>query len=81
MGGTRYWNYSSDEDALRDALLLARAMTYKAALAGLDSGGGKSVILGDNRRPDRDALFRAHGRAVASLGGRYIAAEDVGTSR
>lgn len=80
MGGTRYWNYETDEDALRDALLLARAMTYKAALAGLDSGGGKSVILGDNRRPDRDALFRAHGRAVASLGGRYIAAEDVGTS-
>ena len=80
MGGTRYWNYATDEAALRDALLLARAMTYKAALAGLDSGGGKSVILGDSRRADRGALFRAHGRAVASLGGRYIAAEDVGTS-
>ncbi len=80
MGGTRFWDYATDEDALRDVVLLARAMTYKAALAGLDSGGGKSVILGNNRRSDREALFLAHGRAVASLGGRYIAAEDVGTS-
>ena len=80
MGGTRFWDYATHEEALRDVILLARAMTYKAAMAGLDSGGGKSVILGDNRRSDREALFLAHGRAVASLGGRYIAAEDVGTS-
>ncbi len=80
MGGTRFWDYATDAEALRDVILLARAMTYKAAMAGLDSGGGKSVILGDNRRQDREALFLAHGRAVASLGGRYIAAEDVGTS-
>lgn len=55
-------------------------MTYKAAVAGVDLGGGKSVILGDNRTEDREAIFRAHGRAVEALGGRYIAAEDVGTS-
>ena len=80
MGGTRFWDYPTEEEALADVLQLARAMTYKAAAAGLDSGGGKSVILGDNRRKERAALFRAHGRAVESLGGRYIAAEDVGTS-
>ena len=56
-------------------------MTYKAAVAGLNLGGGKSVIIGDNKRTDREALFRAHGRFVESLGGRYITAEDVGTSR
>ena len=80
MGGTRFWDYQSEWEALVDALRLARAMTYKAAVAGLDAGGGKSVILGDNRTEDRELLFRAHGRAVQSLGGRYIAAEDVGTS-
>ena len=55
-------------------------MTYKAAAAGINLGGGKSVIIGDNKRDDREALFRAHGRFVESLGGRYITAEDVGTS-
>ena len=80
MGGTRFWSYATDDKALSDALLLARAMTYKAAVAGLEVGGGKSVILGDNRVTDREPIFRAHGRAVESLGGRYIAAEDVGTS-
>jgi leucine dehydrogenase len=63
-----------------DALRLARGMTYKAAVAGLNLGGGKSVIIGDNKRTDREALFRAHGRFIESLGGRYVTAEDVGTS-
>ncbi len=80
LGGTRFWQYASTEEAVVDALRLARGMTYKAAVAGLSLGGGKSVIVGDNRRTDREALFRAHGRFVESLGGRYITAEDVGTS-
>jgi leucine dehydrogenase len=80
LGGTRFWQYASTEEAVTDALRLARAMTYKAAAAGLNLGGGKSVIIGDNRRGEREALFRAHGRFVDSLGGRYITAEDVGTS-
>jgi leucine dehydrogenase len=80
LGGTRFWNYASTEEATIDALRLARGMTYKAAVAGLNLGGGKSVIIGDNKRVDREALFRAHGRFVETLGGRYITAEDVGTS-
>jgi leucine dehydrogenase len=80
LGGTRFWNYESDHDAVVDALRLSRGMTYKAAVAGLNLGGGKSVIWGNNRTPDREMIFRAHGRAVESLGGRYITAEDVGTS-
>ena len=80
LGGTRFWNYASSDEAIVDALRLARGMTYKAAVAGVNLGGGKSVIIGDNRRPDREAIFRAHGRFVDSLGGRYITAEDVGTS-
>src|SRR5881396_3499627 len=80
LGGTRFWSYRTDEDALIDALRLSRGMTYKAAVAGLNLGGGKSVILGDNRTTRREAVFRAHGRHIESLGGRYITAEDVGTS-
>jgi leucine dehydrogenase len=80
LGGTRFWNYRSDEEAITDALRLARGMTYKAAVAGLNLGGGKSVIIGDNRTTRREMIFRAHGRFVESLGGRYITAEDVGTS-
>jgi leucine dehydrogenase len=80
LGGTRFWSYASDEEAVVDALRLARGMTYKAAVAGLNLGGGKSVIIGDNRTTRREAIFRAHGRFVESLGGRYITAEDVGTS-
>lgn len=80
LGGTRFWNYASDEDAIVDALRLARGMTYKNAVAGLNLGGGKSVIIGDNKTADREMIFRAHGRFVESLGGRYITAEDVGTS-
>lgn len=79
LGGTRFWQYDSDEAAVTDALRLSRGMTYKNAVAGLDLGGGKSVIIGDNRIKDREAIFRAHGRFVESLGGRYITAEDVGT--
>ena len=80
LGGTRFWQYESTDAAITDALRLARGMTYKAAVAGLSLGGGKSVIIGDNKRTDREAVFRAHGRFVESLGGRYITAEDVGTS-
>ena len=80
LGGTRFWNYASDDEAITDALRLSRGMTYKNAVAGLNLGGGKSVIIGDNRTPSREAIFRAHGRLVESLSGRYITAEDVGTS-
>jgi leucine dehydrogenase len=80
LGGTRYWQYKTDQDAVVDALRLARGMTYKAAVAGLNLGGGKSVILMDPKVTDREAVFRAHGRFVESLKGRYITAEDVGTS-
>ena len=80
LGGTRFWNYGTDEEAIVDALRLARGMTYKNAVAGLNLGGGKSVIIGDNKSKQRELLFRAHGRFVESLGGRYITAEDVGTS-
>lgn len=80
LGGTRFWHYASDEDAITDALRLARGMTYKNAVAGLNLGGGKAVIIGDNRTTRREMIFRAHGRFVESLGGRYVTAEDVGTS-
>jgi len=80
VGGTRFWSYASEDEAIADALRLARGMTYKNALAGLPFGGGKSVVVGDNRTAERERLFRAHGRVVESLGGRYITAEDVGTS-
>ena len=80
LGGTRYWKYASEDDAVTDALRLARGMTYKAAVAGLALGGGKSVIMMPEGAVDREAIFRAHGRFVESLKGRYITAEDVGTS-
>jgi len=80
LGGTRFWNYESDTDAVIDVLRLSRGMTYKAAVAGLNLGGGKSVIIGDPRTTRREMIFRAHGRFVESLKGRYITAEDVGTS-
>lgn len=80
LGGTRFWQYASDEEAITDALRLSRGMTYKNAVAGLHLGGGKSIIVGDNKTKDREKIFRAHGRFVESLGGRYITAEDVGTS-
>ena len=80
LGGTRFWNYHSEDEAIVDALRLAKGMTYKAAVAGLNLGGGKSVMIGDPKTTRREMLFRAHGRFVQSLGGRYITAEDVGTS-
>lgn len=80
LGGCRFWNYASDDDAVTDALRLSRGMTYKNAVAGLNLGGGKSVIIGDNKTANREMLFRAHGRFVDSLGGRYVTAEDVGTT-
>jgi leucine dehydrogenase len=80
LGGTRFLNYATDREALIDCLRLARGMTYKAAVAGLNLGGGKSVIIGDNKIRNREPIFRAHGRHVESLHGRYITAEDVGTS-
>ncbi|MEE8252095.1 MAG: Glu/Leu/Phe/Val dehydrogenase [Gemmatimonadales bacterium] len=80
LGGTRFWAYRTDGEAIEDALRLARGMTYKSAVAGLHLGGGKSVIIGDHRTGEREGLFRAHGRHVELLNGRYITAEDVGTS-
>ena len=80
LGGTRLWSYLHDREATVDALRLSRGMTYKAAITGLNLGGGKSVIWGGNKQANREMIFRAHGRAVDSLGGRYITAEDVGTS-
>lgn len=79
LGGTRFYPYADEEAALTDVLRLARAMTYKAACAGLDLGGGKAVIIGDPERVRSEALLRAYGRMVESLGGRYITACDVGT--
>jgi leucine dehydrogenase len=80
LGGCRMWTYASDFDALNDVLRLSRGMTYKAAVAGLNLGGGKAVIIGDPRKDKSEAMFRAFGRYVEGLGGRYITAEDVGTS-
>jgi len=80
LGGVRHWHYPSDADALRDALRLSRAMTYKAAISGLDQGGGKAVVLAPASGGGGEAVFRALGRFIDTLGGRYIAAEDVGTS-
>src|SRR5437868_9686944 len=80
LGGTRFWRYASDDEAIVDALRLARGMTYKNAVAGLNLGGGKAVMIGDGRTKNRELLFRAHGRFVESLGGRYITAEDVNTT-
>ena len=79
-GGCRMWPYGSDSDAIRDVLRLSRGMSYKNAMAGLAYGGGKAVIMGDPRHGKSPALFRAFGGAVEQLGGRYITAEDVGTS-
>jgi leucine dehydrogenase len=79
MGGTRMWNYSDINSGLQDALRLSRGMTYKAAVAGLNLGGGKAVIFGDSSTQKNELLFRTFGKFVDGLGGRYITAEDVGT--
>jgi leucine dehydrogenase len=81
LGGTRFYPFETEADALRDVLRLSRAMTYKAAAAGLDLGGGKAVIIGDPKRIKGEGLLRAYGRFIETLGGRYITAEDIGTSR
>ncbi|MBW2256221.1 MAG: Glu/Leu/Phe/Val dehydrogenase, partial [Deltaproteobacteria bacterium] len=79
LGGCRLMDYPSEEEALLDVLRLSRGMTYKAAVAGLDLGGGKAVIIGDPERKTEE-VFRAFGRFVDSLGGRYLTAEDMNTS-
>ena len=79
LGGTRFYPYQGEDDALADALNLSRAMAYKNALAGLDLGGGKAVIIGDPARQKSEALLRAYGRFIESLNGRYITACDIGT--
>ncbi len=78
LGGTRMWMYNNEQEALKDVLRLSRGMTYKSAISGLNLGGGKAVIIGDPHTDKNEALFRAFGRFVDSLGGRYITAEDVG---
>lgn len=80
LGGTRMWNYESEEDALIDVLRLSKGMSYKAAAAGLNLGGGKAVIIGDPKTQKSEALFRSFGTYVNSLHGKYITAEDVGTT-
>ncbi|MBB6448944.1 leucine dehydrogenase [Geomicrobium halophilum] len=80
LGGTRMWNYENEEQALIDVLRLAKGMTYKNAAAGLNLGGGKAVIIGDSRHDKNEAMLRAFGRYIQGLNGRYITAEDVGTS-
>jgi valine dehydrogenase (NAD+) len=79
LGGTRFYPYADEEAALADVLKLSKAMAYKAACAGVDLGGGKAVILGDPGTMKTEALLRAYGRMVESLGGRYYTACDVGT--
>jgi leucine dehydrogenase len=80
LGGTRFFPYQDEEAALTDVLRLSKAMSYKASAAGLDLGGGKAVIIGDSATDKSERLLRAYGRSVDSLGGRYITAEDVGTT-
>nr|WP_268742046.1 Glu/Leu/Phe/Val dehydrogenase [Bdellovibrio bacteriovorus] len=80
LGGTRMWNYKNEDEALVDVLRLSKGMTYKAAASGLNLGGGKAVIIGDPKTQKSEGLFRAFGQFVNSLNGKYITAEDVGTS-
>lgn len=78
LGGCRMWNYRDENEALRDVLRLSRAMTYKSAVAGLDLGGGKGIIIGDPNSKNKPELLKAFGRAVETLGGAYVTTEDVG---
>lgn len=80
LGGTRMWVYNNEKDAINDALRLSRGMTYKAAISGLNLGGAKAVIIGDAKTQKSEALFRKFGRFVENLNGKYITAEDVGTT-
>lgn len=79
-GGCRMWQYNSETEAIEDALRLARGMTYKYAAAGVNLGGGKTVIIGDPKRKDREPIFRALGKFINRLGGKFITGEDVGTT-
>jgi leucine dehydrogenase len=80
LGGTRMWNYATEAEALNDVLRLSRGMTYKASISGLNLGGAKAVIIGDANRDKTEALMRKFGRFVENLNGKYITAEDVGTT-
>lgn len=80
LGGCRFYDYKSEAEALKDVLRLSRGMTYKASIAGLNLGGGKAVIIGDSKKLKSEHLFRAFGRFVEGLGGRYITAEDMNTT-
>jgi leucine dehydrogenase len=80
LGGTRMWNYETEEEALEDVLRLSRGMTYKAAISGLNLGGGKAVIIGDSRKGKSEAMMRSYGRFIKNLNGEFITAEDVGTT-
>ncbi len=81
LGGTRFWNYKNDQEALTDVLRLSRGMTYKAAITGLNLGGGKAVIIGNAQTDKSETLFRRYGKFVESLNGKYITAEDVNTAK
>jgi leucine dehydrogenase len=80
LGGTRMWSYETEEEALEDVLRLSRGMTYKAAITGLNLGGGKAVIIGDSRKGKSEAMMRSYGRFIKNLNGEFITAEDVGTT-
>ncbi len=80
LGGSRFWAYENEQAAITDVLRLSKGMTYKAAITGLDLGGGKSVIIGDPRKIKTPDLMRAFGRVIERLNGSYITAEDVGTT-
>ena len=80
LGGTRMWNYATEAEALQDVLRLSRSMTYKAAITGLNLGGGKAVIIGDSYKGKSEAMMRSYGRFIKNLNGEFITAEDVGTT-
>lgn len=80
LGGTRMWTYATEKEALHDVLRLSRGMTYKAAITGLNLGGGKAVIIGDSRTDKTEAMMRRYGRFIKNLNGAFITAEDVGTN-
>ncbi len=80
LGGTRFWNYTDEAAAVHDVIRLSRGMTYKAAISGINLGGGKAVIIGDARKLKSETFWRRYGRFVESLNGKYITAKDVGTT-
>ncbi|WGQ08812.1 Glu/Leu/Phe/Val dehydrogenase [Pedobacter gandavensis] len=80
LGGTRMWSYVSEAEALEDVLRLSRGMTYKAAITGLNIGGGKAVIIGDSRKGKSEAMMRSYGRFIKNMNGEFITAEDLGTT-